>query len=40
MQWKAVSGKIKVDLYKTGFLEDKIQVFDELIASAGSRRSG
>ncbi len=35
MQWKTVSGKIKVDVYKTGFLEDKVQVFDELIALLG-----
>jgi CHAT domain-containing protein len=32
---ETVSGNIKVDLYKTGFLEDKIQVFDELIALLG-----
>jgi CHAT domain-containing protein len=32
---EAVSGNIKVDLYKTGFLEDKVQVFDELIALLG-----
>lgn len=32
---EAVSGNIKVDVYKTGFLEDKIQVFDELIALLG-----
>ena len=33
---ETVSGNIKVDLYKTGFLEDKIQVFDELIRLLGT----
>ena len=32
---ETVSGNIKVDFYKTGFLEDKIQVFDELIGLLG-----
>jgi len=29
---EAISGNIKVDFFKIGFLENKIQVFDELIA--------
>lgn len=29
---EAVSGNIKVDLFKIGFLENKVQIFDELIA--------
>lgn len=33
---ETVSGNIKVDFFKIGFLENKIQVFDELIAVLGS----
>lgn len=32
---EAISGNIKVDFFKMGFLEDKIQVFDELISWLG-----
>jgi tetratricopeptide (TPR) repeat protein len=37
---EAVSGNIKTDWYKTGFLEDKIQVFDELIFLLGPTDPG
>lgn len=37
---ETVSGNIKVDFFKMGFLEDKIQVFDELIALLGPTNPG